>query len=194
MKILIDAHLSEDKITGIGRYLNELVPALLSVDPTNSYTVLLNKTIHKNHPLYILEKENLNKVFIDLNGPSLKQHISIPKIINKINPDVYHHPHFDLPFRTKCKAVITVHDLKYIRHPEYFPKQSQLKSIYMRKKLRHSLKKSAQIIVVSNSTKKDIIDLFHTPENKFTVIHHGLSPLQKSNRGCSDFQNHTVRN
>jgi len=177
MKIIIDAHLSENNLTGIGRYLNELIPALLSIDQTNEYTILLNSYINQQHPLYQLKKNNLKKIFVTLTGPSLKQHFIIPALLRKIKPDIYHHPHFDLPLGIRTRAVITVHDLKYIHHPEYFSGNRYLKKCYMFNKLKHSIQRSKQVIAISSATKNDLISHFQVDHKKIQVIHHGNTSL-----------------
>ncbi len=174
MKILFDAHLSENKITGSGRYINGLILALLEQDKTNEYFLLVNNSIKSDHPLSQIESSKLTKIPIDLTGPSLRQHILIPKLLNKLKPDVYHHPHFDLPLFHKTPSVVTIHDLKYIRNPHFFPELCGVKRWYMKTMIAQSVKRARKIITVSNSTKLDLIDLFKISDEKIEVVYHGL--------------------
>jgi len=175
MKILIDAHLSENKLTGIGRYLNGLITSLLKIDQNNEYFLLIREGIAPSHPLSKLEAGNLKKIPVHLRGVSPCQHIVIPKILSKVKPGIYHHPHFDLPLFQQYPSVITVHDVKYIRYPEYFSQKRHTKAIYMKKMLKSSLHRSKKVIAVSKSTKKDILELFDVNEDKIVVVHHGLT-------------------
>jgi len=127
------------------------------------------------HPLMQIKSDKCKIVPTDLRGPSLKQHLILPELCRRFNPDVYHHPHFDMPLWQTVPSVLTVHDVKYIRHPDYFPERSLIKKIYMKRILAISLQRSKHVIAVSENTKKDLLDLFNIPEAKITVIHHGLS-------------------
>ncbi len=182
MKILIDAHLSENKITGIGRYLNCLIKELLNLDKTNKYIILLNNQINKSHPLKTITASNVTKQTVTFKGPSFQQNLTIPRIIKEYKPDVYHHPHFDLPFLIHIPAVITIHDLKYIKHPEFFSKQQKLKSMYMKLMLQSAVKRASKIIAVSEHTKNDLIDLYHIQSEKIDVIYHGYKKFNQQEK------------
>lgn len=173
MKILIDAHLSENKITGIGRYLNCLISELTNLDLSNEYIILINNHIKEDHPLKTIQSPNIKTITVNLKGPTFKQNVIIPGILKKHNPDVYHHPHFDLPFFINTPSVITVHDLKYIKHPEFFSKKQKLKSTYMKLMLKSTLGSAAKIVTVSENTKKDLIALYNLEPEKIQVIYHG---------------------
>jgi glycosyltransferase involved in cell wall biosynthesis len=172
MKFLIDTHLSEDTLTGIGRYINELVTGLFKILNHNDLSLITN-----GYNVYNFNTIHLNKRCtcfpVYLHGLSIRQHIILPKIIHKIRPDVYHHPHFDLPFFQSVPSVITIHDLKYIRHPEFFSDLNLIKSLYMKSMMASSIKRAKRIIAVSKSTKHDIISTFNCDEKKINVIYHG---------------------
>jgi len=109
-------------------------------------------------------------------GPTLRQHFITHRLLGKLKADVYHHPQFDLPGRVKAPSVVTIHDLKYIEHPEFLDKRSRLKSIYIKKSLQRSLQASNQIIAVSQNTLNDLENRFDLDVEKATVIHHGSNP------------------
>ncbi|UCE17747.1 MAG: glycosyltransferase family 4 protein [Gemmatimonadota bacterium] len=189
MRILIDTHLSDEKTDGIGRYLNELVRALLRIDQQNEYVLLTNSGIGVTHQLQSLEAPNLVKIPVGLRGLDWRAHFVIPRIMNRVRPDVYHHPHFDLPWFHNIPSLITVHGLKYIKHPEFYKCQSgstrvYLKRVYMETMMGLSIRKAQRVIAVSRSVKDDIMSVFKTTHDKVSVVHLG-SPL-KHNISCTD--------
>jgi len=180
MKILIDAHLSENKITGIGRYLNCLIKEILNIDKKNKYIILLNNQINQKHPLNNITSPNVTKKTVMLKGPSLQQNLTISSIVRKYKPDVYHHPHFDLPFLIHIPSVITVHDLKYIKHAEFFSKKQKIKSMYIKLMLQSAVKRASKVIAVSEHTKNDLIDLYRIQAEKIDVIYHGYKKFNQN--------------
>ncbi len=77
-------------------------------------------------------------------------------------------------FATKKPFVITVHDLSFLRYPNFFSKKQLLWHKLVRPEA--MLKKAAAIIAVSKHTKTDIIELFKIPEHKIHIISPGVSP------------------
>lgn len=67
--------------------------------------------------------------------------------------------------------VITVHDLLIYRHPEWFPDGQWLSTKWI---FPLSVKRARSIIVPSQATKNDLLQIFKVPEEKITVIPHGV--------------------
>lgn len=174
MNICIDAHLSENRLTGIGRYLNGLIPELIRQGSGHQWTLLVADNLEDHHPLSKINGKHVRKIPVAFRGPALKQHILTHRIVNPLGVDVYHHPHFDLPLGITCACVTTIHDLKYIRHPQFFPQKSQLKTAYMHWAFKQSLRRSVQVIAISDFTRNDIKAFCAGAAEKTTVIHHGL--------------------
>jgi glycosyltransferase involved in cell wall biosynthesis len=195
MRILFDAHLSENNISGIGRYINELIKALVLIDKKNEYLILILDDLTAAHPLIRLEAPNLTKISVNFRGLSLRQHWVTRGLVRHYRPDVYHHPHFDLPIGISSPSIVTIHDLKYLHHPEYFPKLSRLKSQYMKCMFQSALRRASKVIAVSESTKKDIGEMFSINSQDVIVIHHGIHSITKNHHHLSQdfFDNHGIK-
>lgn len=179
MRILFDAHLSENEIAGIGRYINELIKALLLVDQKNEYVILILDDLLPEHPLIQLEAPNLMKVSVNLKRLSFRQHWTTQRLVRRYQPDVYHHPHFDLPLGISAPSVVTIHDVKYLRHPEFFPTRARLKREYMKRMFRSALRRANKIIAVSEATKDDLCEMFSIGREDIVAVHHGIHSIGK---------------
>lgn len=90
------------------------------------------------------------------------------------NVDLVHYPYFEpfflsLPFKTKSKFIVTVHDLTPLVFPGNFPSGIKGKIKWNLQRLR--LRKANAIITDSQSSKKDIVRLAQIPGNKINVIY-----------------------
>jgi glycosyltransferase involved in cell wall biosynthesis len=185
MRILIDAHLSSDRTDGIGRYLNELIPAMVTIDRENEYVLLLQSGIGPDHPLKDLNAPNLVKKEVPWQGLTLKQHLSTHGLIGALNVDIYHHPHFDVPWFLTVPTVVTIHGMKYIRHPELYRiqvgrRRVLLKRMLMKTMMGHAIKRADRIITVSRSLRDEIVSVFHVNRDDISVVHLGVkAPLMK---------------
>jgi glycosyltransferase involved in cell wall biosynthesis len=175
MNILIDAHLCGRSLTGIGRYLKGLIPALLRKNHGHRISLAVLEGAESGINLTGIKQDVLLQCYpVSFRGVSPKQHIILPLIASKARADVYHHPHFDLPWLNSIPAIVTIHDLKYIRYAHFFPELAILKRLYIKKMMARSLRRAQKIVAVSEATKHDIMDVFQIPPEKIEVIYHGL--------------------
>lgn len=112
----------------------------------------------------------LDRLRISRTAESLNKEKSLSSL-KKSHFDVFHPTYFNPYFLDKLAGkpfVLTVHDLIPERYPEFFhPNDIQIQG---RKKL---IDKASAIVTVSENTKRDLIELYHVPENLISVIYHG---------------------
>lgn len=178
MHIVIDAHLAVKKIDGVARYLIGLLRELPKLDRSITFTVLALPEAKSGLPDEIIAAANVERVKLDLMGPSPKQHFLTPRLLKELQADLYHHPQYDLPFGLRIPTVVTIHDLKFIFNRQFLTGRSWLKSTYMNYSMRYALHKADRIIAVSENTRRDIEIFLNRPPTRTTVIHHGVdSPV-----------------
>ena len=85
--------------------------------------------------------------------------------------DIFWNPAHYLPPFTRCPSVVTIHDLAYEFYPDLFLSDDLYK---LKSWSRRSVKMANHVIAVSNSTKKDLVNLYDLPPEKITVIHNGF--------------------
>lgn len=92
-------------------------------------------------------------------------------LIERGDHDVFHPTYFNPYFlkRVKKPYVLTMHDMIYEVMPENFPATDPTPQ---HKKL--TTDAATAVIAISESTKKDLISFLNVPEEKITMIHHGL--------------------
>lgn len=112
------------------------------------------------------------------------RNINIEKFIGQV--DIFHSSDWTQP-PTKAKKVTTYHDVVPLKYPEW----SHPKIIDVHKRrLRLVEKEIDMVIAVSNSTKKDLLEITKIPENKITVIYEGPTTdfKQKSKEDINKFK------
>ena len=95
------------------------------------------------------------------------------KLLKEKKYDVFHPTFYDdyfLKYVGKKPFVLTVHDMIPELYPQFYPEND-----FQVVKKRILIPKADHIIAVSNHTKKDLMRLFHIPEEKISVIYHGAS-------------------
>ena len=88
---------------------------------------------------------------------------------------LYHGLTGELPFglqKAGIKSVVTIHDLIFMRHPEYYHLWDV--AIY-EWKFRHACREADKIIAISECTKRDIMELGGVEESKIEVIYQSFA-------------------
>ena len=75
--------------------------------------------------------------------------------------------------RAGIPSVVTIHDLIFLRHPEYY---HWLDAKLYAWKFRQTIREADHIIAISECTKRDIMHFGHVPEEKISIIYQSFAP------------------
>ncbi|SFS38881.1 glycosyltransferase family 1 protein [Paenibacillus sp. 453mf] len=87
---------------------------------------------------------------------------------NKI--DLYHTTYIS-PIITPCETVVTIHDVLFETHPQYFTKKEVIRNKIL---VKNSAIRAKQIHTVSQYSKDKIIELYNVPEDKVKIVPNGV--------------------
>jgi glycosyltransferase involved in cell wall biosynthesis len=163
-------------VGGTEIYLRSLLRALAHVDQTNEYFVFTNQetgaSLVPEAPNFFLEEQALRAV----NRPArlLWEQTILPREAKRLALDCLFNPGFTAPFRSPCPNVTVFHDLQHKRHPEHF---RWWDLPFWRLFLRASVMASKHLIAVSEATKADLKKFYSVPDDRITVVPHGVDPV-----------------
>ncbi len=163
--------LSTGRITGIEEYTLQLAKHLVANDRDNTYAFYYNSFSSPLDPFFsdkdVYYNQSPNK-FLDL---SLKL-FSRPYLDVLTKSELFFSPHCLLTPLQQAERVLTVHDLSFVRFPEFFSARHHFWLRWM--DIKKQIKNADRIVVPSNCTKYDLVDLFNVPEEKIRRIYHGV--------------------
>ena len=182
MVIGIDVRtLMEAQYSGIPGYTHDLLHQLLALDKTNKYVLFYNTAQKLDVSQWQFDQPNVwlaghgwpNKVY---NASSKFLHYpQIDKFIGQ-DIDLWYMPHFNfisLPNNKAIKKIITIHDLSFLRYPEFF---SVKKNLWHRAiNIQKLLPQFDKIVAISQNTKRDLVELCHISPDKIKVITSAIS-------------------
>ena len=173
MRIGFDAKRVFNNFTGLGNYSRFVVDGLSAYYSANEYFLYTPKL--RSHPeteKYLnSERYTVKQPEKGTLGPWWRS-FSIAEDIRRDKIDVYHGLSNELPFRKPhgLKTVLTVHDLIFLRFPEYYGMIDV--SIY-KWKLKHACESADVIVAVSQQTANDLKDFLGVDPSKIRVIYQG---------------------
>lgn len=163
MRIGIDARLVGYRRGGIATYVSRLVEAL-TVAEDDELTVFCGR---KNGlPAGDFRKRTL---WTPPHHPFEQWALPLELALQPL--DVLHCPDFIAPIRRRCPAVITVHDLAFLR----FPDTKDLEGLTHYGQIERAVSDADGIIAVTEATRRDLTELLGVAPDRVTVIHHGVS-------------------
>ena len=174
MQIVIDARMLLPHETGVGRYLEKLAQILPTLPGDESYEFWLQAGLPKDNPIWGYEGERSQLRRLPINQLDARAQWIIPGELRKLKPQLYHCPHFDLPFFVPGKTIVTIYDLKYIARPGFFPHVSHSKRAIMWAMMAFSVHRAERVIAISEFTRQDLIQRFKVKPGKVSVVHLGV--------------------
>ncbi|MFA5131182.1 MAG: glycosyltransferase family 1 protein [Patescibacteria group bacterium] len=184
MKIGVDIRVLMDKnYSGVSEYTANLLTAILKADTTDDFKLFYNSWDNLDARLAPWERANAkvigrhipNKIF----NYFCQKIFARPKIDEALGGvDIFWSPHFNFSaLSLSVKKIITVHDLSFLRYPEFF---SARKNFWHRALgVKNILRSADKIIAVSENTKNDIIELVGLAPEKIKVIYSGNNAVKR---------------
>ncbi len=177
MRIGVDVRKIKD--TGIGRHIDNLVKNLLLVDKSHHYVLFFAPGEEKE---FYYPENRVTKVVEKAGKYSVWEHFSLPAKATEHKIDLFHSPHYTLPLRTKCRSVVTVHDLIHLQDDSL----RCHRKAYAQWMIKKAVKKAGKVIVVSETTKKELMQRMNTPADKIRVVLNGGGDFRKTADGELD--------
>lgn len=180
--VLVDARALH--ASGIGRYLREILSALLR-DPRSGCVTLLGEP--ESLIAFARQHASANIRIISYPPEFYSPRVQLAWLgllmRARARADVAFFPHYDAPaFALPKRSVVTVHDLTHFKVPGGFPAWQRLPAEIL---LRRSVAAAARVVTVSQAARQDIIERFPWATDKIDVVPNGVSPFFRE-RGGSD--------
>lgn len=103
---------------------------------------------------------------------SVAEHFSLAKRASNDQLHLFHAPHYTLPLRLECKSIVTVHDLIHLKFRDHFPYWKVKAAEFV---VRKAVEKADCILTVSETSRKDLLELHPSAEHKVEVLYNRLS-------------------
>lgn len=167
--LLINLSFLFAKPTGISIYAANLFPYLKTLNPTLLISPVAAKfeqeaAVYSSYPVPSgMTPEQGTKGHI---RRLLWTQLQLPRIYQKLHSPLLFSPLPEAPIFTKCRYVITVHDLIPLR----FPRRGSPLTTYFKYYLPQVLTQAEHILCDSQSTANDIIDFYNISSYKITPV------------------------
>jgi len=173
LRIGIDYTAAVQQSAGIGRYTRHLVRALAAIDRENEY--VLFAAVGRGRPVDEDWPSNFRVRSVPLSDRTmailwhrLRAPLPVEAFIGKV--DLFYSPDFVLP-PTRARAILTVHDLSFIRVPECADPNLRA---YLNRAVPRSVHRADLVLADSQNTKRDLVELLGVDPQRIEVVYPGV--------------------
>ena len=170
MRIAIDASEICGEPTGVGRYLEHLLRHWARLEGEQRFWLLHSDPL----PTWALEPRGFEDCPLPagfLSRPTWSQQVTLPRRLRALAPDVLFAPAYTLPLAWRGPSVLTMHDISFEVHPEWFGRGHGARLRFL---ARHSLRRARRVLAVSRFTREEILAHYRLEAAKVEVVRHGL--------------------
>lgn len=169
MKIVVDARELVGRPTGVGRYLVELLRCW-SARPDRATREIVLAAPRTAPGLDALGFRWAATGETHGAGTRWEQ-AELPAVIRREAADVVFCPGYTAPLLTRAPVVLTIHDVSFVAHPEWFPARQGLRRRLLTKL---SARRAVRVLTVSEFSAGEIETRLGIPREKIVVVRHGI--------------------
>ncbi len=170
-RVLVDATAVPEDRGGVGRYVDQLLPALVELGA--DLAVVCQR---RDEPFY---RELLPGARV-VTAPERIQRrparlaweqMGLPRVAREVGAEVIHCPHYTMPLVAGLPVVTTLHDATFFTHPEV---HQRVKRMFFRAWTTVSLRRARRCVVPSQATLDELARVTRGVHGQVQVAHHGV--------------------
>ena len=168
MRIAIDAYELSGRQTGVGRYLTSLLMAWSALPEAAAHEFV----ICARDPMAWHVGHLRASVHVGSGDGTRWQQLVLPLLLRKAKPDVLFAPAYQSPVLSRLPAVLSIHDVSFLAHPEWFAWRERLRRRVLTTLSAH---RASRILTFSEFTKHEIVRYLKVDAERIDVIYHGIT-------------------
>ena len=174
MRIGIDARELCGRPTGVGRYLSRLLSAWNAMPAASSIDLLLYapRAIDPSRPPLSISGLRAQVRVLPGGSGTWWEQVTLASALRRDRPDVLFAPAYTAPLATRTRTVLTIHDVSFLAHPEWFPAAMRIRQRVITSA---AARRARQVVTDSEFSRREIARRIGIPPGRIRVIPLGLT-------------------
>ena len=165
MRFSVDAHAIGQHLTGNETYIRNLLNCFAVLDSDAEFVTYISRPdVFDQVPERFLKKRIAT-------NPYLRLGYDLSKRVAEDRPNLLH-VQYTAPLQCSAPIVVSVHDVSYLEHPEYF---TAFRALQLRLTVRRTVRGAACVLTPSEFSKRRIVELYQLDESKVVVLPNGVT-------------------
>ena len=183
MRIGYEAKRATHNFRGLGNYSRGLIEGMLEYQPSEDLYLYTPEVMDIRGREWINSLEGKATIkypnsSFEKKLPTFWRSFLLPHDLKKDHLDIFHGLSHEIPFGLNgvmpFKKMVTMHDLIFLRYPEFFPFIDRM--VYSQK-FSYACKHSDMVIAICEQTKEDLVNLLGVDQKKIKVHYQSCAPI-----------------
>lgn len=169
-KVGIDFHVVDGIFQGSRSHVIELFSEVIQLSPDICFFLFLEniKILREFSPAFGLP--NVEIIYMPHTNPIKRLCWQLPLLQKKYDLDILH-TQYILPIPCFASSIVTIHDILFETHPQYFDLLFRLRSKIL---MRFSAQRASHVFTVSEFSRQEMLFHYQILPEKISVIHNGV--------------------
>ena len=168
MRFSVDAHAIGRHLTGNEVYIRNLLQGFAKLDQSSEFIAYLSQSVNGAETAV---PERFRRRYVSAN--CLKRlGLDLSNRLREDRPALLH-VQYTAPISCPSPIVVSVHDISFLEHPEYFP---WFRALQLRVTVRRTIQRAARVITPSEFSRKRLLEAYHPDPEKVSVVPIAMSP------------------
>lgn len=170
-RIGLDMHVVDGLHQGSRTHCLELFSRVITLLPACTFFVFLDEPEYLREHWPSFTRDNVTLVRMEHQNPAKRLLSQLPGLATAHKLDLLHTQYIVPPF-CACPTAVTIHDVLFESHPEFFTRFFRLRSKLL---VPRSARQSALVFTVSEYSKGELMKRYGIPESRLAVTMNGAS-------------------
>ena len=167
MRFSVDAHAIGQHLTGNETYIRNLLNCFEVLDREGDFVTYISRDEASADVPQRFQKKRVSV------NPFVRLGYDLPRRVAQDRPDLLH-VQYTAPLTCSAPVVVSVHDVSFLEHPEYF---TAFRAMQLRLTVRRTVKGASCVLTPSEFSKQRILDAYQLSEDKVVVLPNGVSSV-----------------
>jgi glycosyltransferase involved in cell wall biosynthesis len=167
MRFSVDAHAIGQHLTGNETYIRNLLNCFEVLDREADFVAYISR---EEAMADVPQRFQKGRVSVN---PFVRLGFDLPRRVAEDRPSLLH-VQYTAPLTCSAPIVVSVHDVSFLEHPEYF---TAFRAMQLRLTVRRTVKSASCVLTPSEFSKKRILDAYRLADDKVVVLPNGVSSV-----------------
>jgi glycosyltransferase involved in cell wall biosynthesis len=167
MRFSVDAHAIGQHLTGNETYIRNLLNCFEVLDREADFVAYISR---EEAVADVPHRFKTRRVSVN---PFVRLGYDLPRRVAEDRPSLLH-VQYTAPLACSAPIVVSVHDVSFLEHPEYF---TTFRAMQLRVTVRRTVKAASCVLTPSEFSKQRILDAYKLADDKVVVLPNGVSSV-----------------
>ena len=169
MRFSVDAHAIGRHLTGNEVYVRNLLNGFAALDRTSDFIAYLSRNLTVASAAV---PERFFQRHVSANS-FLRLGLDLSRLLREDRPDLVH-VQYTAPFGCPVPVIVSVHDISFLEHPEYFP---WTRALQLRITVKRTVRRAVRVLTPSEFSRAAILRAYNLDPARVTVVPIAVSPM-----------------